>query len=427
MINAFELEKGKLFVSGLHWQALSGGPSEVKAEVEKLAALEGFDLAVWRVSSVQQVGFADTKKGFKAGMMSAAAVVSKTIDEEEDVRDFLCGIPLPDGRYLYVAQSEGVILPDGDSIGTAEEVRGRMLADMSVGKDWAKIYAPLAWGMQGAAERSFEDFLPQKNGKIDYRHKWWVLKPIKTSIRSVAKIVLPIAALSILMGAGMVSYKRWQIAKANAEAAAAAAAMATENAPKPVVHPWKDKAKAMPFAGNCVRALRAFPHVFPGNWVAKSFTCSADSGISTMAWHKGDGAWIDHLREVVPAVRFAQDGMTASVTTPLMVGGGDDEALIDEGGRSEQLMGISQRLGLTLSISPVQAQQPPSLPGAAPEQQPVLPTWKELKWSIQKSSVAADEVLPLLDGAGFRVDQIVANYKEGVFTWDMEGIQYVQP
>lgn len=236
MNHSFELEKGKLFVSGLHWQALSGGPSEVKAEVEKLAALEGFDLAVWRVSSVQQVGFADTKKGFKAGMMSAAAVVSKTIDEEEDVRDFLCGIPLPDGRYLYVAQSEGVILPDGDSIGTAEEVRGRMLADMSVGKDWAKIYAPLAWGMQGAAERSFEDFLPQKNGKIDYRHKWWVLKPIKTSIRSVAKIVLPIAALSILIGAGMVSYKRWQIAKANAEAAAAAAAMATESFHRSCAH-----------------------------------------------------------------------------------------------------------------------------------------------------------------------------------------------
>ncbi len=427
MNHSFELEKGKLFVSGLHWQALSGGPSEVKAEVEKLAALEGFDLAVWRVSSVQQVGFADSKKGFKAGMMSAAAVVSKTIDEEEDVRDFLCGIPLPDGRYLYVAQSEGVILPDGDSIGTAEEVRGRMLADMSVGKDWAKIYAPLAWGMHGADERSFEDFLPRKNGKIDYRHKWWVLKPIKTSIRSIAKTAVPIIALSIVFAGSFVGYKRWQAEKDRIAAAASAAAMAADNAPKPIPHPWIDKAKAMPFANNCVRALRASPSVFPGNWIAKTFTCSAESGASTMSWHKGEGAWIDHLREVVPGARFAQDGMTAFITTPLLVGVGEDDQLVDEGKRSEDMQSASQRLGLPLSVSAVEVQQLPPLPGAVPDQQTVVPPWKELKWSIQKSAMAADEVLPILDGPGFRVSQITANYKDGVFTWDMEGIQYVQP
>lgn len=427
MTNSFELDKGKLFVSGLHWQALSGGPSEVKAEVEKLAALEGFDLAVWRVSSVQQVGFADTKKGFKAGMMSAAAVVSKTIDEEEDVRDFLCGISLPDGRYLYVAQSEGVILPDGDSIGTAEEVRGRMLADMSVGKDWEKIYAPAAWGMDGAVERGFEDFLPQKNGKVDYRHKWWALKPIKTSFKAIAKIVVPILGLSILLGGGVFYYKRWQVEKERAAAAAAAAAMADANAPAPIVHPWKNKAKAHPFGSNCVRALRASTNVFPGNWVTKTFTCNADAGISTTAWHKADGAWMEHIRAVVPNVRFAPDGMTATVTNPLIVGGGEDESLFDEMGRTEQLMSAAQRLGVMLSVTAIQTQVLAPLPGATPDQPQAQPMWKELKWSIQKSALAADEVLPLLDGAGFRVDQIVANYKEGVFTWDMEGIQYVQP
>lgn len=127
-------------------------------------------------------------------------------------------------------------------------------------------------------------------------------------------------------------------------------------------------------------------------------------------------------------MRSVQDGMTAFITTPLLVGVGEDDQLVDEGKRSEDMQSASQRLGLPLSVSAVEVQQlGQPLPGAVPDQQTVVPPWKELKWSIQKSAMAADEVLPILDGPGFRVSQITANYKDGVFTWDMEGIQYVQP
>ncbi|MFB0934190.1 MAG: type 4b pilus protein PilO2, partial [Propionivibrio sp.] len=152
MENCFELDRGKVFVSGLHWQALSGNPSEAKHEAQRLAKQLEFDLAMYRTGGAPQIGFASSVDGYKAGMLSAAAVVSKTLELEDNVRDFLCAAELPDGRFLLVVQADGVITPDGDALGSEDEIRAKMLEYLSLDKTWDKIFAPLMWGMQGSVE-----------------------------------------------------------------------------------------------------------------------------------------------------------------------------------------------------------------------------------------------------------------------------------
>lgn len=423
MENSFELERGRIFVGGLHWQALSSGPSEAKSEVQQLAKQLSFDLAVLRTTGAQQIGFASTADGYKPGMMSAAAVVSKTIEVESGERDFLCATELPDGRFLYVAQADGVIPPEGDFIAGAETVRSRMLEDMSIGKAWNMVIAPVMWGMPDSVERAFEDFIPRKGGKLDFKHGWWALKPVKPSISSLSKAALPFVVIGLLIAVGIIGYQQWQ----NDQAAKLAAQMAASQTVEPIKelpHPWKDKPRAQIAVAACATGFDGIDTLWPGNWKPETVWCSPAGGSMTVTWKRGEYGWIKHLLEVEPKAKISSDGSTATIVVPVSISGAEDEALVDESTRSLQLQTIAQQYGLTISLTAPSA--PPVMPGAAPNQT-VLPKWRELAWAIKGSALSPESVVADLDGAGFRVDSVIARFSDGAIKWDLEGSQYVLP
>jgi hypothetical protein len=221
MGQTFELGRGHTFVSGLFWLPLPGTLRDYKKETENLARETNCDLAVWRTSSALQVGLGSTEKGLTPGLLSAAAVISKSLEIEpgaKEYKDFLCATEVPGGAWLYVAQREGVIMPDGDFLGTEDEVRSRMLSDYSVSQ-WNVIIAPAHWGMKDSKERRFEEFLPQKAGKTDYK-RWWGLAPVK---RDVIKTMTPIIIIAVALLAGLIGYQKWQANKAAEELARLAA------------------------------------------------------------------------------------------------------------------------------------------------------------------------------------------------------------
>jgi hypothetical protein len=414
----FDFGRGHVFVAGLFWQPLPGQLRDRKKETERLAKELSFDLAVWRTTGSLQVGFAQASKLIKVGQLSAAAVVSKTLDIEHGARNFLCATEVPGGKWLYVAQRDGIILPDGDLVASEDEIRSRMLSDLSL-SEWSTIYAPDHWGVPAAEERTFEQFIPKKGGVNSFKG-WWGLRPVK---RNAAKTFLPLALLVVVAVAGAVGYRMWQEKKAAQEMALLVSEQAgTGNQPVKVEHPWKTKPRASKFLDECLTAFGKVKTLWPGNWALRDATCSG--GVFTVVWLRQENGWIEHLRAVEPKAVLSTDGGMASLVIPLALDGIEDEALPNESERTLAFHGTGQQYGFKVALSA--PTQPPTLPGDKQAPQPVK-DWKELAWKIDGIALPPSVVVKTLDAAGFRVTRIKASFKGGVMNWDLEGIQYVQP
>lgn len=413
----FDLERNRTFVAGLFWQPLPGTLRDRKKETERLAKELDFDLAIWRTTGSLQVGFAKASKTIKPGLLSAAAAVSKTIEVEQGARNFLCATEVPDGKWLYVAQRDGVILPDGDFLGTEDEVRSRMLSDISL-DEWTTIFAPDHWGMPSAEERSFSNFLPKKGADTTFM-RWWGLQPVKSN---PVKTFAPIAILAAVVLAWFYGYHVWQERKA-AQVALQIANEQSANANRPVKleHPWKTQVRAGVFMSECMAAFGKVKTLWPGNWTPRDAACGG--GTFTVVWLRQETGWIEHLRAVEPKAVLSTDGAMASLMVPLTLSGGEDEKVPLENERTLAIHATGQKFGFKVGMS---APPPtPVLPGDKPNQ--AVKDWKELSWKIDGVTLPPTVVLKTMDGPGFRVNRIRAIFKGGVMTWDMEGTQYVQP
>jgi hypothetical protein len=423
--------EGETFAFGLFWQPLSAStPAERSKEILSLAQELSFDLAVTRNSAMHCVGFAKSSQTLKVGIFSAAAVISKTLDVEMRARDFIFVSPLPDGQWAYVAQRDGVILPDGDKVFASEDgARAALLEHMSLG-DWSLVIVPAIWGINGSVERDFLSMLPRKkNGKIR-THKWWRLMPANprraVMTANAGKIALIAVVAGVALGGGLI-YKKWKSerdARLAAEAAAAAAAMQAGAAGQVVrpENPWKSQPLAHEMVRACLTTLST-QRVFPGNWDLISIECSG--GQLKISWKPRAGGWIKHLREIEPSATIAVDGSDASASVPLpaMKVGYDEEAPA-QNDRLSQMYATAQAYGVTLVAEAAHPDSAPVLPGR-PAQAPQV-FWKEVKWSAQ-GVVLPDVVLAALDGPGFRMSAMRAKWVNGNFVWTMEGTQYVQP
>lgn len=426
MNSTFEIDKSRVFVSGLFWQPLSGNISDRAKETKRLANEMQLDLAVWR-TTVLQVGLGSVSDGLKPGFLSAAAAISKTLELESGARDFLCAAEVPGGRWIYVAQREGVILPDGDLIGGEDEIRSRLLSDLSLG-EWSLVYAPEHWGVHvSAIEREFVDFLPKKAGKNDYK-KWWGLRPIdrwSSLLANPSKIIAPAIIVASVVGGGLYGYKVWQNKKAAEAARIAEMQAAAAGTPlKPIEHPWKSQPSAQAYLASCMKAMDQVKSLWPGNWTPQGVVCA--NGSLSVQWKRQEYGWIKHLKEVEPNAMLATDGESASLVLPLNpTSSGTDEKLLKESERVLAMYGVAQEYRFVVTISSLPA--PVVMPGQENANQQPVQDWRELKWEAKGITLPPDVVLAALDGAGFRLTQTQAIFTGGIITWNMEGTQYVQP
>jgi hypothetical protein len=417
---------GVQFAAGLFWQPLSEASNgEKQKEIKSLAKELKFSLFVLRNTSIECVGFANPSDEIKFGVSSAAAVVSKTLEVEMEAKDFIFVTQLETGRWIYIAQRDGLILPDGDKVFNSEdEARSRLLEDKSV-VNWSLIIAPQIWGISKSIERDFGSMIPRTSkGKIKV-HKWWRLKNIdsnKELARHKWTIIIGLAAVTAL-GLGIKEYKAYKYAKEMQEAdAAAKAMMAAQNQQIVVVHPWKNMPVASEFLNSCTKALEGV-RLFPGNWSLTSATCN--NGNLTISWKpNGTNGWIDHLRAIHPNAMISMDGSLASVTKPLSeMQVGSDEDIQIENERLVQMYSAAQRYGFKFTVAP-----PAPVVAALPGQENVgvqPKDWNEITWKAEGIQLPAT-VLTGLSGNGFRLTAMSANWQNGQFIWTMEGIQYVK-
>lgn len=423
--HVFNVE-GIQFVAGLFWQPLSESNSgEKQKEIKALSKELKLELYVLRNTSIDCVGFTNPSDAVKHGHSSAAAVVSKSLEIELGAKDFIFVTQLEDGNWLYVAQRDGLILPDGDKIYSSEdEARSRLLEDSSLG-DWALTISPAIWGVSKSIERDFISMIPRNaKGKIK-THKWWKLKNVDSSkelARHKGKIILCLIALAAL-GFGFKAYKSYLHDKEMRDAdAAAREMMAMQNRQNEVVHPWKNLPVASELLASCTEALEGV-RLFPGNWELTSANCN--NGNLTVTWKpRGSTGWIQHLKAVHPNAMISLDGSLASITKPLAeMQVGSDEQIQPENERLIEMYSAAQRYGFKFTVAPA-APAAPALPGQ--EDAPVAQKdWNEITWKAEGIELPS-VVLAGLSGNGFRMTGMSATWQNGKFIWTMEGNQYVK-
>lgn len=421
----FDIE-GVQFVSGLFWQPLSESSNgDKKDEVKSLSSELKLELYVLRNTSISCVGLTNPNEEIKSDQCSIAAIVSKTLEIEQGASDFIFVTPMYDGKWIYISQRDGLILPDGDKVYPSEDAaRARMLEDMSIG-DWSTIIAPSIWGIRGSSERTFESMIP-RNGKGKIKvHKWWKLKNVdsnKELAKHKGKILISLL-LVVAAGLGINKYKEVMHQKEmDAAEAAAKELMMSQNQQAVVMHPWKDMPLSTNLLQACMGAISTV-RLFPGNWELVSANCSNTA--LTVSWKpKGENGWIEHLRQIHPDSTISLDGSLASVTKLLTgIEAGVDEEVLPENMRLVEMYSAAQRYGFKFTATPA-APAVQALPG---QEAAVVAQkdYRELNWKAE-NIMFPEAVLSGLSGNGMRMTAMNAIWQNGKFVWTMEGIQYVK-
>lgn len=423
-IKTFTLgDKGKEFVAGLLWLPIAGDSKNVKDATRKLSVEQNVDLVVYRKVGIMQVGLAGTHEGARAGQCSAAAIVSKTIEVESGLRNVLVATQIPDGHWLYVAQRDAVILPDGDWIGDEDNVRARLLHDNSVG-EWDRIYAPEHWGIGGSEERDFLSFLPKgKNNKVKY-HRWWQLEPIKFNLGGLKRFILPLVVLATAAVLIQVFWTKWnQQQLADEMAKLAALKSSQETQPKIIPPPWPTMHKAKTFVDACEQVIGS-TSFWPGGWTLQDIKCVGNT--VTASWIHEEGGRESYLREILPNVKISADGGSVTLAVPLSLPklNQAEEVAPDLEASKTRLRFAAERYAFDLKLT--QEAAAPALPGGQQPKQLEIKNWQTINWTVSKTLLRPSEVVKLLDGPAFRLNSVQMVIVNGAASWNLEGVQYAK-
>ncbi|MFC6281228.1 type 4b pilus protein PilO2 [Polaromonas aquatica] len=426
-----EIQSGKKtleFVAGLIWHPLNTNATRSARAKEVLSFAEsgGADLKVMRGDDSPHVGLAKKADGAKAGQLSAAAVIADSL-AKNSARNILVAMSIPDNQdvYVYVAVRGGVILADGDAVGTADEIRVRMGGAISFG-GWDRIICPAEWGNLDSEERTFDSFFSQESLN---NLKSWRLEEIKLAWR---KAVLPLLLLIAVAGAtsyGWNLYQKKKIAAAEALRLQQEAENERGQRVASVVptKPWLISPGATAFAQACSMAYSK-AELAGGNWTLDGVIC--EGGLLTVTWKKtSEQAWISHLKTTHPNAVIANDGQSASVAIQAVASQihAPVTSLPSANGLALRYYDLASRYGLALRIEQASAPAAPAvLPGQVANAAPVTPsTWSSFGVNITANFDPA-EVAAVLDYPGLRFTKIAYIHKAGAIQYQLTGVQYVR-
>lgn len=418
------------FVCGLFWQSLSR-PRDLTREAIELAGRIGTDLMVVRKDlAVAQAGFAQSKDGARRGLFSLAAVVSKTLAVEgayydghqQPVHNWLSAFKLPDGMWAYFAVRDANFLPNGDFVGTKEEVLDRLHGDYGLG-GWNVVIGDKELEDQGFHNfcvKRIEELIPRsKSGQIKV-HRWWALRPVHSSFSwkpyAVAGTVIALSAGAAY--AYWLHYKKEQEELERQRAfEEARRKIAGQQAASAIPHPWPKQPLPQATTSAC---LDKFKLHSPGGWTLNEYVCYP-SRIS-YAWSRGDST-IDYLLQHVPNAEVEIGGDKASYSEPLTIETGLDEELLTLNALLHPLHSKLQLLGIVLKVASPLPPPPPPAPPPGQKAQPVPPPdWKARPFFIESNHLPPTEIAALLAQPGVRLEKL--SYKAGA--WSIEGVIYAK-
>ncbi|RKP44651.1 type 4b pilus protein PilO2 [Trinickia fusca] len=427
------------FVSGLFWQSLSRR-RELRKEALELAQKLNFDLLIVRIErDVAEAGFASSRDGVQPGLLSLGAMVSQAIAKQgaqydgrqQPAPNWLGAFKLPDGRWAYFAVRDNLFLPNGDCLGSREEIFDRLIADYGLG-GWNVVIGDAeleSLGFHNFYQRGLDDLLPQRNGKARVQ-RWWALQSAR---RNVAMPLAVCAVAAVLVTGGAFGYMKYrehqrevefermvavmrQRAAANGQGAGGAGGPA-------IVHPWVTQPTPAAFLRACVRA---FGEMSPGGWQLDEYSCSPAN--ASYVWSR-NGSTVGYLLADLPGAQIDGSGDRAVLTVPLALPGAGEERLETERNMRLRLLNAFQPLGIALKLDVVQQREDSSLkhtleqslPGGQ-EVHPKAPDWRTWHVAADLGGLTPTLVETLFDQPGIRLDKV--SYRDG--NWSVEGEIYAK-
>ncbi|RQR49522.1 pilO family protein [Burkholderia sp. Bp9140] len=420
------------FVCGLFWQSLSRR-SELRKEGLELARKLNFELMVLRIDrGVAAAGFANAHEGVQAGVASLGVIVSRTIalqgafydGRQQSAPNWLGAFRLPDGRWAYFAVRDGSFLPNGDWVGSRDEVVERLTSDYSLG-GWNVVIGDDeidAMGFHNVYPRRIEDLLGKRRGERVHVPGWARLRPVahRVSLRALglAAAVLACAGAAVY---GWLVHRQHVLETERARAFAAerarlerARAQATDAAAP--ARPWAAVPAPSQFARTC---LDHFTELAPGGWDLERFVCQA--GSVTYLWSR-NGSTVALLLAAEPLAHIDGTGEHASLvqTVPMPAVAGDD-TLLTRPEIDARLIARFQQFDLPVSLAALPDESPGTLSTFA------KPDWPRRSWHASRLQVNLGVMPPVvlaryLDEPGVRLDKLT--YQAGA--WSAQGTLYAR-
>lgn len=347
---------GSKFVAGLFWQLLSKPRARQVKDDIRLRAKKFGSLFVLRNEGVLQAGFCkeETGRGIKPGCYSLAASLARARGG-----NWLGAFHVGNGIYVYFAMRDDCILPNGDSIGSEDEIRARMAADYPSGR-WDAIFSPSSWQF-GGQEEVLESLLPKKLSAND---------KIKTTERKNA-IVWGVRGIFAAAGvaAAYIAYTDYRNEQEKAELARQVAThKAGMDAPaeKQVVLPWQQHVRPSEFAHHCINAIERMPP-FVAGWQAIEMLCV--NGQLQVKMTRIPPSTIDDLYKVFNSISIEPNGdnATAAIDIRLPPAEGVDVDLPAKVDVLRRLVSAFQSAGVMMQLAD---ETNTALPGANQDSPP---------------------------------------------------------
>jgi hypothetical protein len=422
------------FICGLFWQSLSRR-HELRAEAVALANKLNFDAMVLRIDrSFAGAGFASTREGAQFGLPSLGALVSKVIATEgafydgrqQPAPNWLGVFGLPDGRWVYFAVRDGAFLPNGDWVGSSEEVFERLHNDYSLGGWNVVIGDPEieAQGFHNFYARKIEDMIPRRGGKL-HVPGWLNLVPVSRRISKRTVVLAGVAAATVVVVvAGGFAYRQHLRTVERERALELARQVLISHQPKPVTTPqlvdaWAGVPQPTAFVNACLSQLFS---IAPGGWQLDDYVCRPSS--VSYAWSRNDST-VSMLLAAEPNAVLESNGDHATLVLPLTVPRGGDESIDHVYGVRIRMLSAFQLLGVRLTF----ALQVPPVPkpstaetvahlGTPPPPPP--PPWRTWRLSANLGELSPRSLTTYLEQPGVRLDML--SYRAG--QWTIEGVLY---
>jgi len=233
---------------------------------------------------------------------SAAAIVSRYF-LKLGAQSFIAAFHIDGDRWLYVAQRGGLLLPDGDVLGSEDRVKSLFLTDLSNG-GWDKIIGPDHWGLGGEVI-DFRDIVPKNKKGKPTPPSWALLKPVNFEIPSL--VFVAIGAVAVVgLAFGYFAYQRIQDEKRMAELRAQ-----QQQKPPP---PWERKFYAQSFLYHCDLGLAKLEFIVPG-WSTEQISC--EGGSVSAQWRRLSDGQRSAMESIFPAAHLDVPGDVATYQAPL--------------------------------------------------------------------------------------------------------------
>lgn len=421
-----EYKKGKTFVAGLFWQTLSSLRDQ-KSEVKKIASELSFDMSIIRTGMIPQAGFCSSLDGATEGMMSCAAIVAKHYElvDKTGYGGVLCALKMFDDKYLLVAIRDGAILPDGDFIGSEDDVKDRFLQMMSLSSsDWKICVAPAHWGVEDSVEYHFDFYLPKSGSGTVKFYKWWEIYAVTGGKGRKKKIALVVGLISVI--ALFVTVKKISdyrnlahLHEQQAEAERINLFTSRKNTrPIEIPRPWINSPSSVAFVDACAANFKQ-EYWFAGGWKGASYACVNQS--SEYTWTRGATSFLA-LKMRISLARSNDTEDRASASFPMAFASNTEDQLIENS--KSLFVDRLYRIGAKFTLKESQVVIPRPV-DADPSIKIPEPNYRMYQWVINSSSLVPKNMGYLMDIAGLRIIKMNAMLTEsGDLSWTYEGNLY---